>query len=99
MYQQRSAKPSQLGGLTLASLNVKRHVSGPELFLTSYPMVLRLSEMPTMLTGAVNYNADSFGAATVVRLTRSLNTLLRTMTSEYINEHSDVRVSSLVPSM
>jgi amino acid adenylation domain-containing protein len=99
MYQQRSAKPSQLGGLTLASLNVKRHVSGPELFLTSYPLVLRLSEMPTMLTGAVNYNADSSGAATVVKLTKSLNTLLRTMTSEYINEHSDARVSSLVPSM
>jgi acyl carrier protein len=99
MYQQRSVKPSQLGGLTLASLNVKRHVSGPELFLTSYSLVLRLSEMSTTLTGTVNYNADSFDAAGVVKLTRNLDKLLRTITSKYINEHSDVRISSLVPSM
>jgi hypothetical protein len=55
--------------------------------------------MPTMLTGTVNYDADSFDAAGIVKLTRHLDKLLRTITSEYINEHNDVRISSLVPSM
>jgi amino acid adenylation domain-containing protein len=97
LYQQRPLRPRQFGGLTFASLNVTHNIQGLELSLTTYPLILRLSETPTMLTGTVNYNADSFDASDVVKLKTSLNLFLRTMTSEYTNGVNDVRINSLTP--
>jgi amino acid adenylation domain-containing protein len=57
-YQTCSTETSQLGGLTIASVNLPRAQSTLEVSPTSHNLIFTLREASTTLTGSVNYNTS-----------------------------------------
>jgi amino acid adenylation domain-containing protein len=95
MYQHGSPMPHDAVGLTFASMDLKRDKLTPEPSMTTYPLILKLRETSTKLTGTVNYRVDSFDPSDMLRLKTGLEGVLRRMVSQGRNELNSVRVSSL----
>jgi amino acid adenylation domain-containing protein len=96
MYQRPSCAPREVCGLRFAFLDVKYSPLYPEVAVTTYPLILRLSEAPTTFTGTVNYRSDTFGRLDALKFTTGLNVIMTFMASLSKDELHEVSVTTLL---
>jgi non-ribosomal peptide synthetase component F len=93
IYQRSSQRTDETFGLKLAPLEVNDERVEPEVLMSNVPLILRLRETSTTLTGTVNYKVNNFSSTDVVRMRKRIDATLRNIVAESIRS---VPVGSLI---
>ncbi len=89
-YRNLSTPPAESNGLTIASWNGKNRVGDPGIAISRLDVNFHLHEMPTRLTGAVNYKTDLFDIAAITKVLQNYYGILAQMVA-----HPERRISGL----
>jgi non-ribosomal peptide synthetase component F len=75
-YRNVSPQFAENRGLKIASWNGKYRAGDPGIAISRLDVNFHLHELPTKLTGTVNYKTDLFGEATIMKLSRDYAAIL-----------------------
>ena len=92
-YRNQSSPALEANGLTIASWSGKHRANDPGMAISRLDVNFHLRELPTRLTGAVNYKTDLFDEAAIGRLVESYVRVVRHMTEHFYQPISEFPVS------
>jgi hypothetical protein len=81
-YRGVSTAPQQVHGLTIAPWNAKNRAPDPGIAISRLDINLNLRELPTRLTGAVNYRTDVFTEAEFEKFLGNFSAVLGQMVND-----------------
>jgi len=78
-YRNQTTPALQANGLTIASWNEKLRAGDPGIDISRLDLNFHLRELPTTLTGVVNYKTDLFDDAAIARFLADYTAILERM--------------------
>ena len=88
IYQRSSAQQTETHGLKFAALEISQERVEAEVVMSTSPLIFRLHESSTTLTGTVNYKSASFSSADMVSMKKALDAILKNMVGANIKRLS-----------
>jgi non-ribosomal peptide synthetase component F len=89
-YRNLSTPPAEINGLTIASWNGKNRAGDPGVAISRLDVNFHLHELPTKLTGAVNFKTDLFDNAAITKLLQNYSKVLGQMVA-----HPEQRITGM----
>ncbi|MGE5220526.1 MAG: amino acid adenylation domain-containing protein [Chloroflexota bacterium] len=81
-YRNQATTAQQANGLTIASWEGNNRLGDPGIEISRLDVNFHLRELPTKVTGAVNYKTDLFDAAAIARLLKNYSAILAQMVTD-----------------